>query len=311
MSSPRTAVRLARILSMLPWVISRGGATVQDVCDRFGYTRPELIRDLDLVFVCGLPGYGPGDLMTAYIEDDEVVVDTADYFARPLRLTPAEAMVLLAGGMAMLSASAGPPHLASAVEKLTRALLPGRGAMEVAVPPEPEMALELRGAASGGRVLEIEHASVATGRTTIRVIEPWAVYVTLGNWYLVAHCRLAGGQRVFRIDRIRRAEATGERFRPPERLPEAEVRYSPGVDDVRARIRLGADARWVLEYYPVEVVEDGPDGCVVDFSAADPTVPARLLLRLGDRASIETGPEIRTATEALRERILGRYRRSG
>ncbi len=67
---------------MVPWVIAHPGATVRDVCERFGYTRDELIADLNLVFVCGLPGYGPGDLMVAYIEDDEVVIDMADYFSR-------------------------------------------------------------------------------------------------------------------------------------------------------------------------------------------------------------------------------------
>ena len=88
MSSPKTAQRLNRILAMLPWVIANPGATVNEVTERFGYNTSELLADLDLVFVCGLPGYGPGDLMSAYVEDDHVVVDMAEYFSRPLRLSP-------------------------------------------------------------------------------------------------------------------------------------------------------------------------------------------------------------------------------
>ena len=88
---------------MLPWVIANPGATVDEVCERFGYTRSQLMADLDLVFVCGLPGYGPGDLMVAYVDEDEVVVEMADYFAAPLRLTPPEALSLLASGMALVS----------------------------------------------------------------------------------------------------------------------------------------------------------------------------------------------------------------
>ena len=103
MTSPRTAQRLTRILSMLPWVIANPGATADEVCERFGYTRPELVEDLNLVFVCGLPGYGPGDLMDAYLDEDEVVVDMADYFSRPLRLNAAEGLTLLAAGMALVS----------------------------------------------------------------------------------------------------------------------------------------------------------------------------------------------------------------
>jgi len=102
-SSARTAERLARILAMVPWVIAHPGAQVDEVCRRFGYDRDDLVRDLNLVFVCGLPGYGPGDLMEAYLDDDEVVIDMADYFARPVKLTAVEALMMLAGGMAILS----------------------------------------------------------------------------------------------------------------------------------------------------------------------------------------------------------------
>ncbi|HEX5672053.1 MAG TPA: WYL domain-containing protein, partial [Acidimicrobiia bacterium] len=79
--SGRTVSRLARILAMVPYVLAHGGATVSDLCDRFGYTRKELVDDLQIVFLCGLPGYGPGDLIDADVYDDEVVINTADYFA--------------------------------------------------------------------------------------------------------------------------------------------------------------------------------------------------------------------------------------
>ena len=71
--SDRTASRLTRILAMLPWVIDNPGVHVDAVCERFGYTRKELIKDLDLVFVCGLPGYGPGDLPVSEALCEEVL----------------------------------------------------------------------------------------------------------------------------------------------------------------------------------------------------------------------------------------------
>jgi proteasome accessory factor C len=307
MTSPRTAQRLSRLLAMLPWVIANDGATVAEVCERFGYSRAELVKDLDLVLVCGLPGYGPGDLMDAYIDEDEVVVDMADYFARPLRLTPAEALLLLAGGMALVSAGAGPPSLASAVEKLQRALVPDEGAIDVDIPAEPALVGVLREAAAEGRVIAITYTSLASGATTAREIEPWTVFSTLGNWYVAAHCRLADDLRTFRVDRIRRTEATGERFEPPTEPPPPEVRYTPGVDDVGAVIRLGPAAGWVAEYYPVDVVSRDAQGMVIEFSAADPAVAARLLLRLGSSARLMAGDEVAIALESLRSRMLLRY----
>ena len=105
----------------MPWVIANPGSTVEVVAGRFGYTNSELLADLDLIFVCGLPGYGPGDLMEAYVEDDQVIVDMADYFSRPLRLSPPEALGLLASGMALASTEQAPPALERAVEKLAAA----------------------------------------------------------------------------------------------------------------------------------------------------------------------------------------------
>ena len=307
MSSPRTASRLTRILSMLPWVIANDGATVDEVCRRFGYSRSELVKDLNLVFVCGLPGYGPGDLMVAYVDEDEVVVDMADYFARPVRLTPAEALMLLAGGMALLASGAAPPALESAVEKLQRVLVPEEEAISVDLPTEPELVGTLRSAAATGRVVRITYSSIAAGRQTRRDVEPWTVFTTLGNWYLSGHCRLAGAERVFRVDRILEARLTDGRFDPPEHPPPPVVQYTPGVDDVEAVIRLGPEAAWVTDYYPVEELEASGDDRIVRFSAADAKVAARLLLRLGDRAELVEGDEVARAIEDLRARIVRRY----
>ena len=121
MSSDRTAKRLTRILSVLPWIIEHDGAPTDDVVERFGYTNTaELVKDLHLVFMTGLPGYGPGDLIDVDVFEDEVFVTAADYFARPLRLTPPEALGLLAAGLTMVESDQAPSALRSAV-----AILPG------------------------------------------------------------------------------------------------------------------------------------------------------------------------------------------
>jgi proteasome accessory factor C len=113
---------------------------------------------------------------------------------------------------------------------------------------------------------------------------------------------------VFRVDRIRDLIETSDRFDPPSTSSTPNIRYSPSVDDVTARIALTPAAAWVSDYYPVGIVSEGPDGKVIDFSATDPMVTARLLLRLGDNASLVSGPEVSAATGSLRMRIAARYR---
>ncbi len=308
MTSPKTAKRLNKILAMLPWVIAHPGASVDQVCERFDYSRGELAADLDLIFVCGLPGYGPGDLMVAYIDEDEVVVELADYFANPIRLTPPEALSLLASGMALLSTGQAPTALRSAVTKLQKVVIGADEESLVVDLAEPPLVAELRQAAADHRVASIVHTALASGETTTRQVEPWVVFTTMGNWYLRGFCRLAGAERVFRIDRIKDIEVSTETFSPPKLEPAAEIGYTPGAEDVRAVIRLGPQARWVADYYPVETVQDNEQGLTVRFSASDASVIARLLLRLGKSAELVDGDEVHERAAQLRQRILARYR---
>jgi predicted DNA-binding transcriptional regulator YafY len=119
--------------------------------------------------------------MDAYVDEDEVIVDAAEYFSRPLRLTAAEALMLLAAGLAVQASEAASPALASAVAKLRAALIPDEGALDVDLAPEPEVLGLLRTAARDGTVVDITHTAIASGRTTVREIEPWIVFAALGT----------------------------------------------------------------------------------------------------------------------------------
>ena len=307
MSRPRTAQRLNKILSMLPWVIANPGATVAEVCERFEYTERQLVADLDLVFVCGLPGYGPGDLMVAYIDEDEVVVELADYFSKPMRLSMPEALALLAGAMAVQSTGLAPPALDRAAAKLAAAIVPDDPDALVVDLREPELVGELRTAAQNRDVVAIDYVSLSSGEETHREVEPWSIFSTLGNWYVRGFCRLADAERVFRIDRIQKVDVVDSGYDMPEQLPPPIVGYTPNEGDVLATIELSPRARWVADYYPVEVVRDRSDHLTVRFSAADPKVAARLLLRLGGSAELIDGDEVRDALRDLKSRILTRY----
>jgi len=306
-SSPKTTGRINRLLAMLPWVIANPGCSVDEVCERFDYTQADLIKDLNTVFVCGLPGYGPGDLMDASIDDDEIVVEMADYFSRPLRLTAPEALGILASGKAVQSAGSGGDALDRAIRKLERTLVP-EGADTVVVDiPEPELVGELRTAVVEGTVMQVDHTSIASGRAKVREIKPSAVFTTLGNWYVSAFCRSANAERVFRIDRIRAATPTGERFTPKPAPRDATIRYTPGDDDVHVTIRLRGDARWVADYYPVDVIDVEPDTMTIRMSVGDAAVAARLLVRLGSNAEVLDRSEAANAMADLRSRILECY----
>ncbi|MCI0425747.1 MAG: WYL domain-containing protein [Actinobacteria bacterium] len=308
MTSSRTVSRLSRILALIPYVLERDSVEMGEVLERFGYTPEQLSRDLDTVFVCGLPGYGPGELMEAYLDEDVVVIDAADYFTRAPRLTPTEALGLLAAGMTVIDMGEGNPALQSAVGKLSKVLVPGAGpVLSVDVLDENEHVRRLKEAAAASRVVRIVYRSVGREQTTERDVEPWIVFHTLGTWYVVGHCRLVGGERTFRVDRIKESEMLDEVFRRPSRVPVPGIGYTPSEGDISCVIDLDAEAMWVPEYYPVEILERRQSGARVRFWAPDPEVAARLLLRLGSAGRLVEGPEVAGRLRELGSSLLALY----
>lgn len=309
MTSRRTVSRISRILALIPYVLDRSTVDVDDVMDRFGYTRDQLTKDLNTIFVCGLPGYGPGDLMEAYMDEDEVVIDAADFFGKAPRLTPAEALGLLAAGMTVIGSGEASPELESAVRKLTKAVMPDADTtLTVDVIDESKSVGVIREAAANAKVVHITYRSVAKEETTERDIEPWSVFAALGRWYVLGHCRLVEDQRTFRIDRIKELVVTDELFERPKKVPEPGVGYVPREGDVACVIELNPAARWVLEYYPVEVLSERKNATRIRFSSPDTEVPARLLLRLGTDARLIEGDEVEARLQEMGESLLATYR---
>lgn len=308
MTSSRTVSRLARILALIPYVLDRDGVDIDEVKQRFNYTQDQLTKDLNTIFVCGLPGYGPGDLMEAYVDENEVIIDAADFFSKAPRLTPPEALGLLAAGLTVIGSGEGSPALESAVQKLTKVTMPDAdSSLVVDVMDHSENVGDLRTAAADHKAVQITYRSVGKEETTERVIEPWSVFTTLGRWYVHGHCRLVDDARTFRVDRIRDIDVLGETFEPPKEIPVPGVGYAPSEDDISCVIDLKPQARWVLEYYPVEVIDDAASRIRIRFHAPDAEVPARLLFRLGEDAGIVDGPEVVTRLAQVGSQLLAMY----
>ncbi|HJE51033.1 MAG TPA: WYL domain-containing protein, partial [Tessaracoccus flavescens] len=95
----RSEEQLARLLRMVPFLSSNPGVTTDEVAEAFGVTPRQVLKDLDVLQFCGLPGYLYDDLfdvdVEAVRETGTIHFRNADVLARPLRLRPAEAASLL------------------------------------------------------------------------------------------------------------------------------------------------------------------------------------------------------------------------
>jgi proteasome accessory factor C len=291
---------------MVPWLAAHRGATKADVATRFGITADQLERDLGLIMMVGVPPYSPGDYINIEYEGDTVDVWLAPYFNRPLRLTAAEGLAILAAGRALLavpgSDEQGP--LATALDKLEDAL----GVSEMVVEfGAPEHLRAVRTAAENGARIEIEYWSAGRDAVTARRIDPGPPFFALGEWYTDAFDHLRGEPRMFRIDRIREVRPTTDTFEPVPAGTPASV-YNPRADDPRVTVELPATAAWVAESFPAESVEDLPDGGQrIVLAVSETAWLERVLLRAGPGAKVVGPPESTGIGAAAARKVRARY----
>jgi proteasome accessory factor C len=308
------------MLVIVPYLVQHPGTSLQDASKLFSVAEDQLRRDLDLLFMSGLPPYGPGDLIDVEVDEEgRVWIKMADHFSRPLRMTRSEALALYLRGTELL-ATPGLPEtsaLATALQKLREQLgaeslaeadrrIEISSASPGAIPEHLEL---LRTAACDHKRLQITYYAVSSGSWSERAIDPEEVFWSLGNWYVAAWDGATDEQRLFRADRMRQAVETGERFQPRGLQGAGRDLYTPSGSDLPVRLRLWPEARWVAEYYATVDPRETDDG------ALDVTLPARrlewvaaLLLRLGASADVVEPNDLEKTVRDLAQRTLVLYR---
>jgi proteasome accessory factor C len=295
---------------MLPYAIRHPGVSVDELSRKFGVRKREIVEDLELVFLCGLPGYGPGDLIDVSIDDDRVHVRMADYFAAPLRLTPVEALALYAGGqaLAVLPEMDEADALRRALDKLGRAL--GLGApsgsrgVELRLQPGPaEHLRHLRTALEQRRRVELEYLSASRGELTRRAVDPWGLIVAWGRSYLVGWDHLSGDERMFRTDRIKAVTLTDDHSPVPEDFDPEPYRRAfverAGERVVSFEISPGVK-RWFADYYPLKSSTELDDSWSrVELVADSDHWAAVLVLRLGSEVRAVRPASVVATAKAL------------
>jgi proteasome accessory factor C len=313
MSGPSpTLQRLDRLLTLVPWLLEHPGSDVAEISTRLGASPEELLADLDLLGYCGLPGYGGGDLIEVSIVGNHVTLRMADFFRRPLRLSLREALTLLLAARALsgVEGLAESAPLARAAERLATALgADGEQIARVAVrlgAPGDEHLGVLRSALGAGRVVRIVHRSKGRAEPVVREVDPWSVTAAGGSWYLQGWCRVAGGPRDFRLDRIREVALTELPSRPAPHPPHPPV-YRPEPGDLEVVLDCQPAAWWLAEWAVADAVTDRGSVRRITFRVTHLDWAARLVLRLRGTAVVISPPELADRVAALAGAALARY----
>jgi proteasome accessory factor C len=251
--------RLPRLLALVPYLQAHNGIAIEQAAADFGISEDQLRRDLQLLWMCGLPGHGPGDLIDLSFEGDTVSVIFDAGMSRPLRLTAEEALPLVVAlrTLAEMPGVTDRDAVERALAKVESAASGSVEAQTVAVELDRvgRMLPVLQQAIDTGRALALRYYTATRDETTERTVDPMRLFEMDGRSYLEAWCRRAEGMRVFRVDRIDRAEVLGEPASPP---PEAELRdltegvFTPAPEHMLVVLRVDAAYAWVADYYPPE-----------------------------------------------------------
>lgn len=318
--SSRLSLRLSRLLNMVPYLLAHPGISAAEAAAELGVTTKQLMSDLNQLWMCGLPGYGPGDLIDLSFSEESIEVTFSAGIERPLQLTSTEATALLVAlrSIVEMPGMVDPTAAHAAIAKIESAIASSDAVVTgkpVDVPVEQPVVATVRAALADTRAVRLVYYSASRDEVSERIVDPIRVVLVDNNSYLQAWCRQAEGVRLFRFDRIEDATELDEPAHPPSHAANDAAALDLFQDDPAvplARLRIRADYAWVLDQYPMHRIQSRPDGSIeagMRFATAD--WMARLLLGFGTGVSVLGPPELVTAVRDRAEAALAAYAAAG
>ncbi len=312
MARPSSSESARRLFALLGQLKPGMSVPVAELADTLGVSAAQLADDLETLCVCGVAPYGPDQMLDVFVEDGMLeVYSPLPVVSAPVRLAPSEARALAAALAAAgfdghdplaekLLSAAATDFDADALERTLRSAIATH---------DGAVFEKLASAIRDRAVTRIEYHSDGAASPTSRDVEPSRLFAERGAWYLSAWCRTAEGVRTFRVDRIRSAQATGERFESVVQ-PDANVLPTAFAPEglPLATLRFAADEPFVAREWPggrVATAEaDGTTIAEVPYAGTG-WVARRVVARLGAVECVAPA-EVRDAVRKLASAELKR-----
>lgn len=303
----------ARALRALEILQHRPGITATELGDRLGVTERAARRYVAILREAGIPvasirgpygGYrlGRGTRLP------------------PVTFTQAEALSLVMAVLDGQPAAVDSDDLVgTALSKVIRALPDSVGrqaatlrehasaAPQRSTRPDPAITSTLVEAVASRHRAVVTYRS-ESGSEWDAEVDPWAVVIRFGRWYLLCHSHRVDAVRTYRVDRILEVEPTDAEFVPPADLdPVAVLEDNLGAGwEFPTRVVFDAPlhevAPWVRR--PMGRLEPAGDQCVLTGTTSNPTMYAQEWLpSIPFAFRVEGGPQLRAEVAALAARL--------
>ena len=292
--------RTARLLDLVPYLTTHQGIAISELAKTFNTTVKEITDDLNTLWMCGLPGYTPLELIDLEFESGFVSIRNAETLAAPRALDRAEALSIYMG-LDLLSAELGSSN-SSLVSEITNLQEQLRSQLISApqVQIEASLASELRAlilrAIRRRGWLEITYHSAANDQVTKRQVAPYELSQSGSHEYLQGYCDNAKAIRNFRADRIVGVSEIADQLWPSNQLAASD-------EAIEYEVKVHAASRQVLEVLP-QISANSATATIQGYSA--PWI-SRAILSLAGQVEAIAPAQIRAAVHARATAALENY----
>jgi proteasome accessory factor C len=198
--------RAIRLLDLVPFLRANPGMNIKEIATEFKVSVSEIVSDLDLLMVCGLPGYTPLELIDLSTDEGFVTLRDPQNLEYPRNFTIHELLILKIALSALLVDS--PPMLHSEIGSLISKLdqqMPNQISSE-GILFVPDNILNLRRIGEEALVknqqVEIAYRNDTKDELTNRKISLIREYESEGEYFWDAWCHLANAKRTFNLEKI-------------------------------------------------------------------------------------------------------------
>ena len=263
--------RLARLFDLVPFIVKHQGIPIKELAEKFQISVEQLEKDLWLLYMCGLPGQTPLELMEFEFEDGYVSVRNADELKAPRSLTQIELASLVIGLEILVSQGI------SGAEQLKNKLASKLSTEISYQPAKSDLYLpEIAQAIQQNRVLSIIYNGKA------REVIPFETYTEDRTSYLRAFCKSAEDRRTFKISKIESLKITDNQELAPNLVPSNETPKTTKIATHKEKrlVREALGNSEQIDYFSVEWLISETMALAGAVELEDPQLRAQILARV-------------------------------
>lgn len=205
--------QVERLLDLVPYLSVNPGVSLEKIAKDFGVTKAGVLDDLNTLWMCGLPGYTPLELIDLSFDTGYVSIRNADVLSKPRKLSSTELAALIVGLCILRESIDDSNFHYSAIGELVNRLT---SVSKIPVPVSlasvvnPDIRLITTQAMKTQHNLTILYHSFTKDVESERKIFPLGFQFIDGKEYLESYCYESKDFRLFRLDRVKKAQMADE-----------------------------------------------------------------------------------------------------